>query len=260
MAKRSTARSRHIVYGVHAVRALLEKRPAGILEASLLRGSKAGPLPQIARSLESLGVPIEYLSRADLDKLTESGTHQGVAVRTRGLVEAGIRELEDLVVDRGRSFRGLLLDTVQDPRNLGACLRTADAAGVDAVIVPRKRSAQLTPAARKTASGAAETVCLVRVPNIAAALHWLKEAGVWVVGADVDAPQSVYHARLEAPVVVAVGGEGSGLRRLTREHCDELVSIPMQGTVTSLNVSVAVGVLVFEVNRQILARRRSGDA
>ncbi|HEY5623749.1 MAG TPA: 23S rRNA (guanosine(2251)-2'-O)-methyltransferase RlmB [Gammaproteobacteria bacterium] len=260
MAKRASARTQHVVYGVHAVRALLDKRPGGIRSAALLRGSRAGALPQIARSLEGLGVPIERVSRAELDQLTGGGAHQGVAVRTRGLAEVGIRELEELVLARGRSFRGLLLDGVQDPRNLGACLRTADAAGVDAVIVPRNRAARLTPAARKAATGAAETVRLARVPNIAAALHWLREAGVWIVGADAAAPQPVYHARLEAPVIVAVGGEGSGLRRLTRENCDELVSIPMRGAVASLNVSVAAGVLLFELNRQLQARRSAGEA
>ncbi len=255
MAGPSNRKKSHSVYGLHAVRALLDKRPSAILSAKLLRGSSAGNLPQLARVLENLGVPIEHISRSDLDRLADGGTHQGIVVQTRGLEEIGIRELEELVVDRGKSFRGLLLDGVQDPRNLGACLRTADAAGMDAVIVPRNRAAKLTPVALKAATGAAETVRLARVPNIAAALHWLKQAGVWIVGAAEDAQRSVYDSRLEAPIIVAVGGEGRGLRRLTRESCDELVAIPMHGAVASLNVSVAVGVLLFELNRQIAVRR-----
>jgi len=247
-------RKRH-VYGVHAVRALLDKRPNAILSAKLLRGSSAGKLPQIARALGALDVPLERVARTELDKLAQGGAHQGVILETRGLEEVGIRELEELVIDRGKSFRGLVLDGVEDPRNLGACLRTADAAGVDAVIVPRNRSAKLTPAALKAATGAAETLLLARVANLAAALHWLKHAGVWIVGASADSPRSVYETRLEAPVALAIGGEGRGLRRLTRGLCDELVSIPMQGAVASLNVSVAAGVLLFELNRQLLARR-----
>jgi 23S rRNA (guanosine2251-2'-O)-methyltransferase len=132
---------------------------------------------------------------------------------------------------------------------------------LDAVIVPRNRAAKLTPVALKAATGAAETVRLARVANLAAAMHWLKDAGVWIVGAAAEAPRSVYAARLETPIVLAVGGEGRGLRRLTRELCDELVSIPMEGAVGSLNVSVATGVLLFELNRQLETRRlRRRDA
>jgi len=255
--KRAKRKSAHYVYGVHAVRALIEKRPGAILGAKLLRGSSAGGLPKLAKALDGLEVPVQRLPRMELDRLSQGGAHQGVIVQTRGLEEVGIRELEELVICRGKAFRGLVLDGVQDPRNLGACLRTADAADVDAVIVPRNRAARLTPVALKVATGAAETVRLARVSNLAATLHWLKEAGVWIVGAAAESPRSVYDSRLETPVVLAIGGEGQGLRRLTRELCDELVSIPMQGAVASLNVSVAVGVLLFELNRQLQVRRPS---
>ncbi len=254
MAKRTASRNVHFVYGLHAVRALVEKRPGAILSAKLLRGSSAGGLPKLTKALEGLEVPLERVPRTELDRLSQGGTHQGIVVQTRGMEEVGIRELEELVIDRGKAFRGLVLDGVQDPRNLGACLRTADAAGADVVIVPKARAARLTPVALKAATGAAETVRLARVSNLAAALHWLKEAGVWVVGAAADSPRSVYDSRLETPVVLAVGSEGRGLRRLTRELCDELVSIPMQGAVASLNVSVAAGVLLFELNRQVKVR------
>ncbi len=254
MAKRTASRNAHFVYGLHAVRALVEKRPGAILSAKLLRGSSAGGLPKLTKAWEGLEVPLERVPRTELDRLSQGGTHQGIVVRTRGMEEVGIRELEELVIDRGKAFRGLVLDGVQDPRNLGACLRTADAAGADVVIVPKARAARLTPVALKAATGAAETVRLARVSNLAAALHWLKEAGVWVVGAAADSPRSVYDSRLETPVVLAVGSEGRGLRRLTRELCDELVSIPMQGAVASLNVSVAAGVLLFELNRQVKVR------
>ncbi|MFL2547447.1 MAG: 23S rRNA (guanosine(2251)-2'-O)-methyltransferase RlmB [Candidatus Rariloculaceae bacterium] len=261
MAKGRTGAGKRCVYGVHAVTALLDKRPAAIVSVKLLRGSSAGKLPKLARALEALDVPVERLARADLDRLAQGGAHQGVVVETKGAAEVGIRELEQLVIDRGRSFRALILDGVDDPRNLGACLRTADAAGMDAVIVPRNRAAKLTPVAIKAATGAAETVRLVRVANLAATIHWLKDAGVWIVGASAESPRTVYAARLETPIVLALGGEGRGLRRLTRELCDELVSIPMQGVVESLNVSVATGVLLFELGRQMeTGRPRRHDA
>lgn len=253
--------SSHHVYGVHAVRSLIEKRPEAILDAKVLRGSKAGAIPELIKALGSLRIPVEAVQRADLDRISSGGSHQGVIIRTRGAQEIGIREFEELIVSRGKALRCLMLDGIQDPRNLGACLRTADAAGVDAVVVPRRRAASLTPAALKAATGAAETVPLARVSNLAATLRWLKSAGVWIVGADADTPRTVYDARLETPIVLVVGGEGRGLRRLTRELCDEIVSIPMRGTVESLNVAVAAGVLLFELQRQIGARapaRRRG--
>jgi 23S rRNA (guanosine2251-2'-O)-methyltransferase len=133
---------------------------------------------------------------------------------------------------------------------LGACLRTADAAGIDAVVVPKAHAVRLTAAAVKTSTGAAETVPVFRAPNLARTLDWLKKAGVWVVGADADAPRSLYAAKLAPPMAIVLGGEGRGVRRLTRDTCDELVSIPMQGSVESLNVSVAAGVVLFELLRQ----------
>ena len=144
----------------------------------------------------------------------------------------------------------LVLDGVQDPHNLGACLRTADAAGVSAVIVPRDRAAGLTPTVRKVASGAAETMPLIQVVNLARTLRWLKERDVWIVGADDQAPKSLFEAPLSGALALVLGAEGPGLRRLTREHCDLLVAIPMAGAVESLNVSVAAGVLLFEAARQ----------
>ena len=261
VSKKSRGSNNH-VYGVHAVRSLLEKRPEAILDAKILRGSKAGSLPELARALGAHKIPVEHVQRTALDRLSDGGAHQGILVRTRGAQEIGIGEFEEIVVSKGKGLLCLILDGVLDPRNLGACLRTADAAGVDALVVPKRRAAGLTPSALKAATGAAETVPLVRVSNLAATLRWLKDAGVWIVGADADTPRTVYDARLETPVALVVGGEGLGLRRLTRELCDEFVSIPMHGTVGSLNVAVASGVLLFELRRQIRSRapaRRGSD-
>ena len=248
------------VYGVHSVRTLLEKRPETIREAVVLKGSRSGSLPSLRQALDELGIPVEEVDRERLDRMSGGGRHQGVLVRTAGIGEMGITEFEELVIERSRSFCCLVLDGVQDPRNLGACLRNADAAGVDAVVVPRRRAASLTAAALKAASGAAATVPLVRVNNLAGTLRWLRGAGVWIVGADGEANRTIYQTGFRLPLALVVGGEGRGLRRLTRELCDERLSIPMRGVVESLNVSVAVGVLLFEVQRQLRGHAGSGAA
>ena len=237
------------VYGLHAVRSLLERRPETIVAAKVLQ-EPSGKLAEIARELTKLGVAVQHVHRGALDRLTDGGVHQGVVAEVRAAPEFTIDAFETLVMERGRALRLLVLDGVEDPRNLGACLRTADAAGIHAVVVPRDHSAKLTAVAMKTATGATETVPVFRAPNLARTITWLKEAGVWVVGADAEAGQSLYAAKLAPPVAMALGGEGRGLRRLTRDLCDELVSIPMSGTVESLNVSVATGVVLFELLRQ----------
>jgi 23S rRNA (guanosine2251-2'-O)-methyltransferase len=234
---------------LHAVRALLERRPETVLAAKVLREA-SGKLGELASTLAARGIAVERVSRADLDRLADGGVHQGVVVDVAPAAEFSIGDFEELVMARGRALRLLVLDGVEDPRNLGACLRTADAAGVDAVVVPKDRAAKLTAAAVKTSTGAAETVPVYRAPNLAQALRWLKDAGVWVVGADAAAQQSLYETKLGPPIAMVLGGEGRGVRRLTRDLCDELVYIPMAGSVESLNVSVATGIVLFELKRQ----------
>jgi 23S rRNA (guanosine2251-2'-O)-methyltransferase len=245
---------RRIVYGLHAVRGLVDTRPEAIVRAFVLDPGTEGRIASIARAIEALGVRIERARRAELDRLSGGGVHQGVVVEVAAAEPFSLADFEDLVVARGASLRLLALDGVEDPRNLGACLRTADAAAFDAVVVPRSRSAKLTPAALKAATGAAETMPLLNAPNLARTLRWLKVAGVRLVGADADADRTLYVADLEPPVALVLGGEGRGLRRLTRELCDELVAIPMRGEVASLNVSVAAAIFMYEV------ARRSGGA
>lgn len=243
------------VFGRHAVRAVLTRRPDAIEAADLLAGQHRADLATIAEALAKLGVPIRSMQRQALDRLAGGQNHQGIIVYIQPLKEVNLHRFEDLVTRRGRSAALLVLDGVEDPRNLGACLRTADAAGIDAVVVPRSRSAKLTAAASKAAAGAAETVPLVRVPNLARTLKWLKQAGVWVVGADSRAGANSFDVRMVTPVAVVLGGEGRGLRRLTLEACDELVKIPMLGTVQSLNVSVAAGIMLYELRRQKAATK-----
>jgi 23S rRNA (guanosine2251-2'-O)-methyltransferase len=228
---------------------VLERRPQTLLSAKVLRDA-GGKLAELAGALAARGIAIERVARADLDRLTDGAVHQGIVVEVAATAEFSIGDFENLVVERGRALRLLVLDGVEDPRNLGACLRTADAAGIDAVVVPRDRSATLTPAAVKASTGATETVPVYRAPNLARALAWLKDAGVWVVGADAEAPRSLYETKLAPPVAIVLGGEGRGVRRLTRDLCDELVYIPMRGAVESLNVSVASGMVLFELLRQ----------
>jgi 23S rRNA (guanosine2251-2'-O)-methyltransferase len=249
--------SRHQqIYGLHAVRALLERRPETVVTAKVLRDG-GGNVAELTKALAARGIAVERVSRNDLDRLTDGGVHQGIVVEVAAAPEFSIGDFEALVLERGRALRLLVLDGVEDPRNLGACLRTADAAGVDAVVVPKDHSAKLTPAAIKTSTGAAETVPVYRAPNLARALAWLKEAGVWVVGADGEAPRSLYETKLAPPVALVLGGEGRGVRRLTRDLCDELVHIPMSGTVESLNVSVATGIVLFELKRQAPSKRQT---
>jgi 23S rRNA (guanosine2251-2'-O)-methyltransferase len=205
-------------------------------------------------------VPVTRARRGELDRLVDGARHQGIVLEVESLGEFTINRFERLVLERGARLRLLVLDGVEDPRNLGACLRTADAAAIDAVIVPKSRSCKLTAVAAKAATGAAETVPVLYAPNLVRTLDWLKQAGVWIVGTDAAAEASIFEADLTTPVAMVLGGEGRGLRRLTRDTCDQLVSIPMLGTVESLNVSVATGVALFELLRQCPSAKASPDA
>jgi 23S rRNA (guanosine2251-2'-O)-methyltransferase len=240
----------NVAYGLHAAESILARRPAEVVRAFVLDGALHGRLLEVFERLERTGIPVRRARRDELDRLTQGGVHQGIVLEVPPPREQGLNELEALVADRAETVRLLVLDQVEDPRNLGACLRTADAAGVDAVVVPKARSAKLGSAALKAATGAAETVPLIVVTNLARTLRWLQEAGVCLVGADERGERTLFDAEIRSPVALVLGAEGRGLRRLSREACDVLVRIPMQGTVESLNVSVATGILLFEMLRQ----------
>jgi 23S rRNA (guanosine2251-2'-O)-methyltransferase len=238
-----------VIYGLHAVSARL-RRGNGVQRLWVLDSRHDARLEAILKLAETHGVTIERSSRAQLDELTGTSRHQGVAARVTRNRPRGEADLKDLLAVLEQPPFLLILDGVQDPRNLGACLRTAAGAGVDGVIVPKDRSAPLSAAARKAASGAAEIVPLFQVTNLARALRWLKRQGVWLTGATAQAPQTVYDIALSGPLGVVLGAEGQGLRRLTREHCDFLVRIPLAASVESLNVAVATGIVLFEAKRQ----------
>jgi 23S rRNA (guanosine2251-2'-O)-methyltransferase len=238
-----------IVFGQHAVRTLLERRPERASLLLLQKGREDARTSELMRLAQAAGVRTEQRDVRELDRLTGSERHQGACLQIRATGALGEGALDD-ILDKVDDPLLLVLDGVQDPHNLGACLRTADAAGVAAVIVPRDRAAGLSPTVRKVASGAAETLPLIQVVNLARTLRWLKEREMWIVGTDDQATSTLYGSKLTGPLAVVLGAEGAGLRRLTRECCDLLISIPMQGVVESLNVSVATGVVLYEALRQ----------
>ncbi|MBV8496447.1 MAG: 23S rRNA (guanosine(2251)-2'-O)-methyltransferase RlmB [Gammaproteobacteria bacterium] len=237
------------IYGLHAVRVMLERHPARVLAVRLAAGREDPRVQAIVELAHRGQRPVERVSAEEFRKRVGEVAHQGVAADIEPLAPWSEDELLAALVHEPRPLL-LALDGVQDPHNLGACLRTADACGVLAVIAPRDRAARLTPAARKVAVGAAETTPLVSVTNLARTLKLLKEAGLWVVGADAAAPKRAAELDLKGPLVLVLGGEGAGLRHLTRQTCDFLVSLPRLGAVESLNVSVAAGMLLYEALRQ----------
>ncbi|WP_127958654.1 23S rRNA (guanosine(2251)-2'-O)-methyltransferase RlmB [Serratia microhaemolytica] len=238
-----------IIYGIHAVTALLQREPQRLLEVFILKGREDRRLQPLLAELDAAGVVIQLANRQWLDDKAEGGVHQGIIARVREGHKLQESDLPDLLAALPMPFL-LVLDGVTDPHNLGACLRSADAAGVNAVIVPRDRAAQLNATAKKVACGAAENIPLISVTNLARTLRLLKQMNIWVVGAAGEAEHTLYQSNMNQPLALVMGAEGEGMRRLTREHCDELISIPMAGSVSSLNVSVATGVCLFEAVRQ----------
>lgn len=238
-----------IIYGIHAVKALLDNDPQRFLEVFILKGRDDRRLQPLIAELEATGIVIQVANRQWLDEKVEGAVHQGIIARVREGRQYQENDLPALLESVDTPFL-LVLDGVTDPHNLGACLRSADAAGVHAVIVPRDRSAQLNATAKKVACGAAENVPLIRVTNLARTLRLLQEMNVWIVGTAGKADHTLFQSKMTGPMALVMGAEGEGMRRLTREHCDELISIPMAGTVSSLNVSVATGICLFEAVRQ----------
>ncbi|MGO4998089.1 23S rRNA (guanosine(2251)-2'-O)-methyltransferase RlmB [Oceanisphaera sp. W20_SRM_FM3] len=241
--------SKELIFGFHALDALLDVHPETILEVWMLKGRDDERLNSLQARLLDVGVKTQLASRSALDNKAKGGQHQGIVAKVQAAPTLNETDLEQLLAGQDTPFL-LVLDGVTDPHNLGACLRTADAAGVHGVIVPKDNSASLTPVVRKVACGAAEVVPLFQVTNLARTLRMLQEKGIWIVGTAGEADHSVYQSTFKGALALVMGAEEKGMRRLTREHCDELVSIPMAGSVSSLNVSVATGVCLFEMVRQ----------
>jgi 23S rRNA (guanosine2251-2'-O)-methyltransferase len=243
-----------LLAGFHAVTARLRFHPASVQEIYVAGGRRDVRLRELVARAGAARVPVHALDEPRLDQMAGGLRHQGVIAR----VDAALPHvtLDDVLEPGAGTPLFLVLDGVTDPHNLGACLRSADAFGARAVIVPKDRSAGLTATAAKAASGAADTVPLVTVTNLARALAQMKAAGLWVLGADTGG-ESLFNADLSGPIAWVLGAEGSGLRRLTREACDRIVGIPLAGTVESLNVSVAAAICLY-ATRQAAAVARPG--
>jgi 23S rRNA (guanosine2251-2'-O)-methyltransferase len=237
------------VYGLHAVAALVESDPGRVRVIHVQRGRRDRRMTELVEAARARGIRVDVAERAWLDRRCPGG-HQGVVADCHALAPLTERELESRFEELRPPHLMLVLDGVTDPRNLGACLRSANAAGVQAVLLPRRRSAPLSEVALKTAAGGVAGLLLVEVANLARRLEWLKERGIWIIGADGDAEALWTDADLTASCAIVLGSEGEGMRALTARLCDQRVRIPMYGTVASLNVSVAAGILLFEAVRQ----------
>lgn len=248
---------RNLVYGLHAVEAVIERAPERLLELWLAEPRRDLRARSLRERAQAAGLRVQIVPGEALAKLAGDVAHQGAVASIRPLKPWDEHDLEAALSEMERPLI-LVLDGVTDPHNLGACLRTADAAGVQALLIPKDGSATLDGAARKVAAGAAEFVPIAAVTNLARALRKLKERGVWVVGTDGEGEQTLYAADLDRPLALVVGAEGAGMRRLTRDLCDFVVRIPLWGRVPSLNVSVAAGVALFEARRQRLEGGRAG--
>lgn len=239
-----------LIYGIHAVEALLRSRPDSIAQLCCQSGRDDRRMALVTQLADQNDITVQWLVRKKLDDMVE-GRHQGVVAEVVGKQNGWSEEqLFHHLKTLDRPPLLLILDGVTDPHNLGACLRSADAAGVNALIVPKDKSADLNSSVRKVACGAAESVPFVRVSNLARTLEKLKEQGIWLFGTAGEAEQSVFEVDFKGPMALIMGAEGKGMRRLTRESCDYLLNLPMSGAVSSLNVSVATGICLFEAVRQ----------
>ncbi|MBI5451231.1 MAG: 23S rRNA (guanosine(2251)-2'-O)-methyltransferase RlmB [Gammaproteobacteria bacterium] len=242
------------LFGIHAVEALLTRDPSRLRQLWLVKGDLSTRLAKLAEQASAAGVAIEWRSRDELDAQSAGQRHQGVVAWSHGAERLSDQDLDGVLDSLTEAPFLLVLDGVQDPHNLGACLRSADAAGVHAVIVPKDRATGITDIVSKVACGAAEAVPFFQVTNLARVLRDLQQRGIWLVGLDERGEQTLFDMDLTGPLALVLGAEGGGLRRLTREHCDHVAVIPMAGTVSSLNVSVATGVCLFEARRQRLGQ------
>jgi 23S rRNA (guanosine2251-2'-O)-methyltransferase len=241
---------RNFVYGLHAVNAALERAPQRVLELWIASARDDTRVRELKELAERVGVHVHAVTADALAKLVGEVVHQGAVVAMRPLKPWDEHDLTEALGQLTVDPLLLILDGVTDPHNLGACLRTADAAGAHAVVIPKDRSATVDGVVRKVAAGAAEFIPVASVTNLARTLEALKERGIWVVGTDGEAEKTLYSADLKRPLAMVLGAEGSGMRRLTKDKCDFLVRIPMAGHTPSLNVSVAAGIALFEALRQ----------
>jgi len=241
-----------LLIGIHAVTSALKSAAADVEWLRIAADSKNKRLAEIESRAHGSGIKVIKTHAKELDRLSSQQRHQGVIAGFKGSNIAAEGQLDSILDSIEGTPLVLVLDGVQDPHNLGACLRTADAAGVHLVVICKDHSAGITPVVRRAASGAAETLPVIQATNLARVLRTLKQRGIWLAGTSDEVSDNLYTTDLSGPLALVMGSEGTGLRRLTAELCDYLVSIPMAGQVESLNVSVATGVCLYEINRQRL--------
>lgn len=237
------------VFGFHSVREQLARAPERVHRLVVLKERRDRRRDELIAQAKNEAIRVQYVSRPALDRMCDGGNHQGVYLELHAVELATEQDLIEKF-DNWVNPLILVLEDIQDPGNLGACFRTAAAAGVDAILLPKNRTAPLNPTVLKTASGTVNSLFIAQVSNLARTLDKLKEKGVWLVGADSEGSQSYLDVDLTGPVAILFGNEESGLRRLTKDLCDYLVRIPISDSVESLNVSVANGILLFEAKRQ----------
>lgn len=253
---RSAESKTQYLFGIHSVQAALDKQPGKVKQLFMQSGRKDKRADQLINAARQNGVSVQSMNKEKLDDLSEGLNHQGIVAIFTGGSLWNEDDLDDILEKQGNKVLILALDGVTDPHNLGACLRSADGAGVHAVIAPKDKSVGLTPIARKVACGAADSIPFIQVTNLSRTLRSMQEDhNVWIVGLADEEDAGLYEAKYDGPVAMVMGAEGDGLRRLTRDTCDQIVAIPMLGSVSSLNVSVATGVCLYEVHRQRSAEK-----
>lgn len=247
-------RNIEIICGYHAVRHVLSERPHDVLDIFIAQSRKrSARMDALLGACNDASIPLQHISPVKLDRLADMKQHQGIAARCRKARDGRRTSVAHLCAGNPQADSIILvLDRVMDPHNLGACIRTADAAGAQAVIIPGGHSAPMNATAKKAASGAAEAIDVITVANIARSLRQLHDSGYEIIGTAGDADKNIYETALMFPLVLVMGPEEKGLRHNTREHCDKLVKIPMYGTVESLNLSVAAGICLYEIRRRVM--------
>ncbi len=240
----------NIIYGHHAILSVLKHEPETLVTLWVDGARHDERAKEIVDLARRSGISAKRIKRDLLDEKSNNAKHQGFVALSRAVTSLDEKSLESMLLNLSEPAFLLILDGIQDPHNLGACLRSADAAGVQGVIIPKDKSCSLTATVRKVASGAVESLPLYQVTNLVRTMEMLKKMGIWLFGTDSEANTSVSNTDFKGAVAIVMGSEGSGLRRLTREHCDALMSLPMSGSVSSLNISVAAGICMYEVVRQ----------
>ena len=243
------------IFGIHAVNQMLESSPDRIINVWIQEAINSDSVKAIHDEMNKLGLSVQITPRPAMSRMTKNQNHQGVIIEVKPAKKKTDNDLDQILEqNEDNNPLYLILDSVQDPHNLGACIRTAVATKVTAIIIPKDRAVGITETVRKVASGAVENINVVTVTNLVRAIKKIKDSGVWVVGADGEAEESIYEMNMKVPTAIIMGGEGKGMRESVMKECDYIAALPILGQIESLNVSVATGVILYEVVRQRQAK------